>query len=193
VSLGSPRKPVSGADIRGERRVLVTPGLTGVPSRSPTGANQIRIAAVSGRRCMNPHASNPHRHVAFVVPCGRFGGCLSPARVWVAPTVVDPRGLGAQELLTAVFRLALSDLLDAPEQAGCSRQRRRISQYGPDASAFISSEWATALADMGGIPIGEVRRRLRLVSGATSPDEPANGPRQTSRANVDGHVTGGRT
>lgn len=74
----------------------------------------------------------------------------------------DPRSLGAQEMIVAVFRLAVCDIRGmAYGHDGPGRPRSVRSRHCREASDFIASPWATELADMAGIPIAEVRRRLR--------------------------------
>lgn len=76
--------------------------------------------------------------------------------------MVDPRSLGAQEMIVAVFRLAVCDIRGmAYGHDGPGRPRSVQSRHRRDASSFIASPWAAELADMAGIPIAEVRRRLR--------------------------------
>jgi hypothetical protein len=73
---------------------------------------------------------------------------------------MDPRSLGARDLLLAVFRLAVCDLRgiayghDEPLPA----KRVRPSRTG-EAATFLQSPWATALADRVDLSIVEVRRR----------------------------------
>ena len=63
----------------------------------------------------------------------------------------------AQDLLVALFRQAVTDAMAAPgdddENHGDSRWRR-------EARLFIASDWAVELADMGQLPIAEIRRQL---------------------------------
>jgi hypothetical protein len=99
--------------------------------------------------------------------------CLATQRA-----TADAQRMAAQELLVAVFRLAVEDL---EKQAGSDpndilgRRREAI-----EAALFITSEWATELADIGLIPLAEVRRRLRASTTAALLQAPWGGVKRSA-------------
>ena len=66
---------------------------------------------------------------------------------------MDGRAMGAQEMVIAIFRLAVADYLgiayghDHPDR----RQRAR-ARNDADAASFLTSAWAAYLGDLAGVP-----------------------------------------
>jgi len=73
---------------------------------------------------------------------------------------LDPRSHGAQELLLALFRLAVCDLrgLAYGHDEPASNKRVR-ARYSAEAATFLRSVWASELADLAGLPIVALRQR----------------------------------
>jgi hypothetical protein len=73
---------------------------------------------------------------------------------------MDPRSLGAQALLLAVFRQAVCDLHRiAYGHDGPLPVRRVRAAIDSEAATFLQTDWAGLLADRAGLSIWELRRR----------------------------------
>jgi hypothetical protein len=81
---------------------------------------------------------------------------------------LDPRSLGAQELLLALFRLAVCDLRGLAYGHDEPASNRRVrARHNAEAATFLRSVWASELADLAGLPIVELRQRaFRTVAEA---------------------------
>jgi hypothetical protein len=84
---------------------------------------------------------------------------------------VDGRDLGAQELVIAVFRLAVADYLGITYGHDCpNRKRRKQGGNEADAATFLASPWAVYLGDMVGIPAPVIwSEAIRLKRGIAFP------------------------
>ena len=80
---------------------------------------------------------------------------------------MDGRDAGAQELLLAVFRLAACDAIGLAYGHEDPAPPRPVSAlHRADALAFLHSDWGKHLADLAGLPITEIRRRVDAAEGS---------------------------
>ncbi len=80
--------------------------------------------------------------------------------------MIDPRGLGARELILAVFRLAVADFLALSYgYDGAARLRKANASHRTEAADFLSKPWAGYLGGLIDLPVhavlAESRRRIR--------------------------------
>ncbi len=67
----------------------------------------------------------------------------------------------AQDLIVAIFRLAVADTLGvAYGHDGPGPVRRTVPRQCSDADDFVDSLWAEHLADISGLSTGAIRREL---------------------------------
>jgi hypothetical protein len=76
---------------------------------------------------------------------------------------VDPRAEGAQDLILAVFRLAVADYLGIAysHDGGGPMRRMRGSPFLGEAAIFLASVWAACLADLVGLQASAIWREVK--------------------------------
>ena len=79
---------------------------------------------------------------------------------------MDGRDAGALELLLAVFRLAVCDATGLAYGHDDPAPPRPVAAlHQTDALTFLHSTWGKHLADLAGLPIAEIRRRVDATDG----------------------------
>jgi hypothetical protein len=101
----------------------------------------------------------------------------------------------SQELVVAVFRLAVADTLAmAYGHDGPTRYRRVTASHSREAASFLASRWADHLADLSGFGADSVRQELaRLAPTDPGPPEAKRTPRRKRpERSVDRELAGDR-
>jgi hypothetical protein len=84
---------------------------------------------------------------------------------------LDPRSVGARDLILAVFRLAVADYLGIAfnhDSAGPVRRTRHASYVGP-AGLFLAGAWSCYLADLVGLEGLAISREARKLADEGAP------------------------
>ena len=89
----------------------------------------------------------------------------------------DCRAVCARDLVLAVFRLAVADVVgmsyghDGPIPKKLTRNR----DLAPEAAVFLTGPWAAHLADLAGFPLRTLRSRLQKADLDGSPSAKRKG------------------